>query len=342
MALNAHPPDERLVISQVEPRAPAGIDRTVDSQLLITVVSWNTREMLRACLSSIFAGLGSLKANVHVVDNASADGSPDMVRVELPEVRLIANSQNVGFASACNQSWRSATGRYWMLLNSDTELRPGALEALVAFADRHPRAGLVTARIVGEDGRPQHCAQPSPSILLTVLEALRVHRLVPHKWRALVWLGPYFGYDRPARLGWTWGTALLARRDAVAEVGTLSEDFFMYGEDLEWSLRMRRFGWQVWFCPDAEVLHHGGASSRQLWTDDASKQRLMLANIYKAIEISRGRVYGRLLLAVTVAVLACEVPLQWVMRRPDAEPRAKLRTYLDLLKRPRPSPSAAP
>src|SRR5262249_34045509 len=149
---------------------------------------------------------GSCAFEVHVVDNASADGSAEMVHTEFPQVRLIANDENLGFARANNRSWAQCQGRYWMLLNSDAELRPGALDALVSFMDSHPCAGLATARLINRDGTPQNCAQPSPSIFKTLLEAFRLHKLLPASARGRILLGPYWSYDRATPVGWTWGT----------------------------------------------------------------------------------------------------------------------------------------
>lgn len=277
----------------------------ISPDLTVTIVSWNTRDLLRACLQSLQQSKTRSRVEVHVVDNASHDGSFEMVRAEFPDALLILNSQNLGFAAANNQSWQQSSGRYWMLLNSDTEVKPGALDALIAFMDAHQRAGLATARLLNIDGTPQHCAQPNPSILRILFEASRLHKLLPDALRGQTMLGPYCSYKAPIQVGWTWGTALIARREAVEDVGPLSEDFFMYGEDLEWSLRMRRNGWEIWFCPEAEVLHYGGQSSAQKW-NDAGKLQIILNNIYKAIELNRGRVYVSALQAATLGALGIE------------------------------------
>jgi GT2 family glycosyltransferase len=273
--------------------------------LTVTVVSWNTRDLLRECLESLRDGCGRRRVEVHVVDNASEDGSVEMVRERFPEVKLMQNRENVGFARANNQSWRESRGRYWLLLNSDTRVPPGALDHLASLLDEQPRAGLATARLVNPDGTPQHCAQPLPSVGRTLLEALRLHKCLPARWRGRLLLGPYWTYDRPAPIGWTWGTALLARREAVQEAGPLSEDFFMYGEDLEWCLRMRRHGWEVWFCPEAEVVHLGGQSSAQRW-DEGGRTERILDGVYQAVRIDRGRLYVRLLQAATLGALFIE------------------------------------
>lgn len=278
--------------------------------LTVTVVSWNTRELLRACLNSIAAGARRVSVEVHVVDNLSHDGSAEMVRNEFPQVHLIANQDNVGFARANNQSWREAKGRYWLLLNSDAEARPGALDTLVEFMDTHQEVGMATARLVSPDGNPQHCAQPKVSLWRPVFEALRLHKLLPKTTRARMMLGPYFDYAQDIEVGWTWGTALIARREAVEKVGPLSDDFFMYGEDLEWCLRMRQGGWAIWFCAAAEVLHHGGQSSIQQW-DDAGKQRVTLDGIYRAIGMHHDRVY----MAMLHLSLWTSLSVEWLARR---------------------------
>lgn len=258
--------------------------------LTVTIVSWNTKELLRSCLRSVVRGTIRSRVEIHVVDNASTDGSPEMVRAEFPQARLTVNTTNVGFARANNQSWHESCGRYWLLLNSDTVVHHGALDALIEFMDSHTRAGLATARVVNPDGTPQFCAQREPGVGLTLLEATRLHKLLPRRIRGRLLLSTYWSYDEPMRLGWAWGTALVARREAVEEAGPLAEEFFMYGEDVEWSLRMRRRGWEVWFCPEAEVLHYGGQSAAQVWSD-AGRERVILDGIYRAVERHHGRVY---------------------------------------------------
>ncbi len=270
--------------------------------LTITIVSWNTRELLRGCLQSIQQSNTRAHLEIHVVDNASKDGSAEIVCAEFPSVKLIVNQENLGFAAANNQSWKQARGRYWLLLNSDAEVKPRALDTLVAFMDTHLQAGLATAKLLNPDSSPQYCAQPVPSIWRLVLETSRAHKLLPASWRGRVLLSTYWNYQATIPVGWTWGTALIARKEAVEAVGALSEDFFMYGEDLEWCLRMQRHGWKVWFCHNAQVLHYGGQSSAKKW-EDARKQKIILDNSYTAIEIHRGRLYVALLKTSTLLAL---------------------------------------
>ncbi len=228
-----------------------------------------------------------------------------MLRRDFPSVRLIANEHNVGFARANNQSWCIAGGRYWMLLNSDAEVREGALDALVEFMDSHPRAGLASARLVSPDGSPQHCAQPEPSIAAILIEAARLHKFLTPSVRGRFFQGPYWNYCQSGRVGWTWGTALVARRKAIVECGALSDEFFMYGEDVEWCLRMRRGGWDVWFCAEAEVLHHGGKSPLP-GSIGTNRLQTQLDGIYHAVTLHRGRRYTKILQAAVFLALAAD------------------------------------
>jgi GT2 family glycosyltransferase len=275
---------------------------------------------------------------VIVVDNASTDGTPDIVR-GLDFVQPMANDRNLGFAAAHSQAWGAARGRYWLLLNPDATLQPGSLRALVSFMERHPRAGLVGPRLVDDSGAVQHCAQPLPSVFLTVLEASRLHWLLPVRRRGRLLLGSYFPHDVSTRVGWTWGTALLARREAVAEVGTLSERFFMYGEDLEWGLRMRRAGWEVWFCAEAEVRHRGAGSASLRWSDTQRRERI-LRGVDDAIHSHRGAAYCRALKVASLVALGFEAASRRLRSRPvgpelSSALRYHWRTLVDRGREPR-------
>lgn len=281
--------------------------------LTITIVSWNTRELTRNCLRSLLTESVKRIAEVHVVDNDSKDGTVEMIRQNFPEVKLFANKENLGFARANNQSWNEANGRYWLLLNSDTIVKPPAIEKLIAFMDANLQAGMATAKLLNFDGTPQPCAQKEQSISLILLESSRLHKLLPEKKRGELMLGRYFDYKLPQKLEWAWGTALMVRRSAIEQVGALSNDFFMYGEDLEWSLRMREFGWEIWFCPQAEIVHFGGRSSEQMW-NKTEKNTIILNNCYRAIESHRGRFHVKLLRMATSAASSIELLLSKLRR----------------------------
>jgi GT2 family glycosyltransferase len=223
--------------------------------LSVIVVTWNVRELARDCLTALPAATAGISSEVIVVDNASADGSADMIAGEFPRVTLLRNDANVGFARANNRGIEVARGRFLTLLNSDTVPPPGSLSAMVAFMDAHGRAGAASPRLVRPDGSPQPYAygdDPSPVYLLRRAFA-QARGSFLHDW----------GVREPVRTQWVSGACLVARREAVEQIGGLDERIFMYFEDNDWCRRMRLAGWEIWYNPRAEVVHIGGASLNQ-------------------------------------------------------------------------------
>ncbi len=255
--------------------------KTMDNahpDLAIIVVSYNTCAMLRTCLRSVYAGLALFPASaqVWVVDNASTDGSPDMVLVEFPEVQLLALDQNLGFAAGNNTALRklgfgSATSRkpgnhqpdYVLFLNPDTEILGDAL-ARLADALRHTqKAGVVGASLVYPDGRFQHSAFRFPTLWQIWLDFFpRPARLLDSRLNGrypstLYHAGRPFAIDHPL------GAAMMARGEVIQQVGLMDEGYFMYAEEIDWCLRVKRAGWDVYCVPTAQIVHHAGGSTRQ-------------------------------------------------------------------------------
>lgn len=229
----------------------------------VIVVNWNLKELLGECLESVQRHSGSLEVEIIVVDNASTDGSAEMVRSRYPEAILIENRENVGFSRANNQAMDVARGRYLFLLNNDALLFEGSLPLLVEFMDDNPTTGLCGPRIINEDGSMQIRSKGRyPSITTAIghffLPASRQH------WGASM-LGFYEYRDQAEMwpMDWVSGCALLARREAVEAVGMLDADVFMYCEDVDWCYRMIRLGWQVFYVPSSAVLHYGGKSMKK-------------------------------------------------------------------------------
>jgi N-acetylglucosaminyl-diphospho-decaprenol L-rhamnosyltransferase len=227
--------------------------------LSIVIVNWNTAELLAACLRSVYAHADGLAIEVLVVDNASTDDSVAMVRCDYPQVRLIVNPANVGFARANNQAIAESGGRYVMLLNSDTELMPGCLGHLTSVADSDPRIAAVGARLANPDGSfqagPSDFLNPATAILEPwgIIQTLTRNRYYPS-----------YSPQRSNQLSecdWVGGACLVIRREAISDVGLLDETFFMNCEEMDWCYRMRRRQWRVLYDPDAHVIHHGGASA---------------------------------------------------------------------------------
>lgn len=250
--------------------------------LSVVIVSWNTRALLRDCLETVFRDLqanSGLRAEVWVVDNASADDSPAMVREAFPQACLLENADNIGFARANNQALREARGRYLLLLNSDTLVPEGALTALVAAMESEAGAAVCSPLLLNGDGSPQYCWARFPGFKDELAGSLDLSQ------------SPYPLTDfadaarrkdmRPFPVDWVGGACFLVRASAMAQVGLLDEGFFMYCEETEWCHRFRAHGWQALLVPGVTVTHLGGQSSKAV--PAATRQRM-----YR----SRVRLYG--------------------------------------------------
>ncbi len=228
--------------------------------LSIIIVSYEVRELVGRCLDSLHP---ALQLEVFVVDNASKDGTAEFVRDCFPGVHLIANSDNRGFAAANNQALEHAAGRYLMLLNPDTEVKPGALETLVSFMDLHPRAGICGPQLCYADGTRQQSAFGFPTLAQVYLD------LFPSNWRVqrsrINGRYPTALYERgqPFRVDHPLGAAFLVRRTVAEQVGFLDERFYIYCEEIDWALRIRAAGWESWCVPGAVIVHHEARSTRQ-------------------------------------------------------------------------------
>jgi GT2 family glycosyltransferase len=209
---------------------------------------------------------------VIVVDNASNDGSVEMVKKDFPQVTLIENLQNHGFAAANNQGINIAKGQYVLLLNSDTVILDKTIQKTVSFADAHPEAAVVGCRVLNPDRTLQPTCFMFPSILNMLLSTTYLYKLFPKS--------KFFGRERM-----TWwdrndvrevdvvtGCFMLVRQEAIKKVGTMDERFFMYSEETDWCYRLRKAEWKILFIPDAEIIHFGGQSSKQA----AAKMVLLL------------------------------------------------------------------
>ncbi len=235
--------------------------------LSVVIVNWNVRDLLRRCLLSLNLGAptSDLGLETIVVDNGSTDGSAQMVRDEFPVVRLITNAENRGFTAANNQGIAVAQGRYVMLLNPDTQVIGDALSTMLSFADAHPDVGVVGPQLLNPDGSVQSSRRRFPTLTTGFFESTWLQPFAPRRL-----LDRYYIRDQPddqtLDVDWVDGAALLARREAIAQVGLLDEGFFMYSEELDWCRRFRQHGWRVVYLPTAQIVHHRGKSSEQAAT----------------------------------------------------------------------------
>ena len=221
-------------------------------------MGYNGRQLIGRCLDSVLAQQGNFAVETIVVDNASHDGTADMVAERYPGVRAIASTKNVGYGGGLNQGFAVARGTYLLALNQDIALEPGALQALVQFAEAHPDAGAVGARLTYEDGRFQHSAFHFPDTRQAFFGFF--DGLVPLDSEANGRY-PTNQFERPFAAEHLLGACLLLRRAALDQVGTFDETFFMYYEETDLCVRLKRAGWQNYFTPDARVMHVSAAST---------------------------------------------------------------------------------
>ncbi len=228
--------------------------------LSIIVVNWNGGELLRRCLAALPAATGDLSVETLVVDNGSRDGSPDMIRRDFPSVVLLEPGRNLGFAAANNLALGRARGRHLLLLNPDTECRPGSLVTLSRFLDATPGAAACGPVLLDGDGRPALSWGTPPRLryhLLSILDPGR--NWLPRRWRAATMARPPLPGRRDAyRVDYIVGACLMLTREALDSVGPLDERFFLYFEESDWCLRARRQGLGVYLVPTAEVVHLEG------------------------------------------------------------------------------------
>jgi hypothetical protein len=227
------------------------------TEVSAVVVSYNTRDLLRECLRSVYAS-DLPPAEVFVVDNASADGTPEMVAAEFPAVTLIALDRNLGFAGANNVAIRRSRGDRVLLLNPDATIAPDGISGLSRALDRWPRAAAVGPRILNPDGSFQSCGYRFPTVLSELRQSRNVNRVV--SWV----LGPDRGPDlstEDREVDWSDGACMLLRREAIAQVGGLDERYFLYTEELDWCFNARKAGWSIVVVPSVTVWHHRGQSS---------------------------------------------------------------------------------
>lgn len=233
-------------------------------RLSVIIVSWNVVNLLRCCLESLRADLQGIDAEVFVVDNDSADGSAAMVANEHSWVKLIANKDNLGFAAANNQALKESKGEYILLLNPDTEVRAGAVSHLIRFLQEHRNVAVVAPQLLNSDGSIQRSCRAFPTFEGMFYELIGLSKLFPDH--------PIFGnykmldfdHTEEREVDQPEGACLMMRRAVIDEVGPLDEGFFMLFEEVDWCYRIKQAGWQIWFTPGAQVVHHYGQSIKQV------------------------------------------------------------------------------
>jgi GT2 family glycosyltransferase len=243
----------------------------VSLPISVVIVSYNSRELLRACLTSVEV---EQCGEVTVVDNSSSDGSDKVVTQEFPWVRLIKSKTNSGYGAAANLAIASCSSKYVLLLNCDTLLQRGSLQALSDYLDQHPTVAIVGPSLVNLDGTHQASCFAFPTPLQTLLKETSLSKLLSNDWLNS---SPRFAQSVP----WVLGAALTIRRQAFESVGGFDPSFFMYYEEVDLCYRLNKSGWQTHFTPSATVTHIGGASTKQQRTVMARQLYKSLCHFYR-------------------------------------------------------------
>jgi GT2 family glycosyltransferase len=241
----------------------ATLEQVTLLDLSVVIPSYNTRDLMEQALRTVAEASEGIGVEVIVIDNNSHDGSADMVAEKFPEVELIRAERNLGFASANNVAFERVRGRYVLLLNSDTIVRPDTLRTLVAFMDEHPEAGAAGCRILDPDGTLQlDCRRSFPTPAAAFYRLTGLSRLFPDSRRFARYNLTYLDPDEVNEVDALSGSCMIVRRQVLEEVGGFDEAYFMYGEDLDWCFRMRQAGWKIYYTPATEIIHFRGQSGR--------------------------------------------------------------------------------
>lgn len=229
----------------------------------VIIINYKTHGLTKACIDSVVEHTTGLSYEVILVENGSGQFSGQDAALWQADVQVIVSPDNLGFAGGNNLGIRQATGKYILLLNSDTYLISNALLTAYDYMERHPEAGVMSLRLIYPDGRHQSVAQRFPSVRYGLIELLRLQKLMGRKRAGRTLLGAFFDHRETVRADWVWGAFFMFPAAVLERLPgrRLDERYFMYAEDKQWCLDIGRAGYEIHFCADAEVVHIGGGSS---------------------------------------------------------------------------------
>ncbi|MGE5222657.1 MAG: glycosyltransferase family 2 protein [Omnitrophica WOR_2 bacterium] len=290
--------------------------------LSIIIINWNTHDLLGQCLRSIFANPPGSDFEIWVIDNGSTDRSLEMLKESFPSVKVIANHENVGFARANNQGMQQAEGEYFLLINSDTIVQPGAIDGMLHTAEENPEAGIVGCKLLNQDGSIQESWAEFPTVASEILGRNFRKRTQVSSGEALY------------RVDWVGGACLLVRKEAVQQVGMLDESYFMYSEEVDWCYRMKASGWNTYFLESVEIIHLGGGSARRTSFDQLLRLYDSKLRFFKK---NYGKWQARLLKSCLILVILSgiiwrEISVFLKLQR-DQDQRGRLQSQWQLIRR---------
>lgn len=299
--------------------------RHESKKLSVIIVNWNTKELLKNCLSSFIHNQYPFQLETIVVDNASTDGSAGMVQQQFPTVKLIQNTRNLGFAKANNIALQSTTADYFILLNSDTIAKNNAFTELFRFMEKHPEAGVVGPKLLNSDGTLQYSCTTFPDLwAIFFRESGLSGRFPKHRWFGK-WFLTWWDHQSTREVDTVSGACFLLRKQVYDVVGGLDERFFMYTEEVDWCYRIKKTGWKIYYSPGVEVMHLAGGSDH---TGTATFE--MYKSWYKYRMKHFGKAYTFAFIIVVSALMSLRIGLNWVRKianKDTEESERKIKFY---------------
>jgi len=232
--------------------------------LSIVIVTWNSQEFIQNCLDSIYLSQRNFSSEVTVVDNDSSDRTTQIIEELYPQVNLIQNKENSGYAKANNQGIEDSSGRYVLLLNPDTQLREDSLALMYQFMEENPEVGALGPKLINPDRTIQPSCREFPTFSTLVWEFSGLSILFPKSKTFSRWRMGYFAFDQTREVDQPMGSCLMLRRETLEDVGLLDENFPMFFNDVDLCYRIIKAGWKIYFYPEAVVIHHKGASTSKV------------------------------------------------------------------------------
>ena len=298
----------------------------------VSIVSYNTRDLLRDCLASLRARAaeGEVTVEVIVADNGSNDGSVAMVEREFPEFIVFHTGGNIGYGRANNAALARSTGRYFFVLNSDTEVEPGALREMRDFLDENPQIGCAGAKLILPDGSTQPSVGTDPTMRAVFFEQTYLDKMLPKSKLTGGYLLTWWDYKERREVEQVCGACLFVRREAWEAIRGFDPAYFMYFEDTDFCVRMRRAGWPIWYLPEARIQHRLGGSSGGDWRVRARMIAAYNQSRYYFWTRETGRAAGFLVKAFTLLGAALRL-LAWsgkALKNPrDGEARRQQKLF---------------
>lgn len=250
--------------------------------LSIIIVNWNTKDYLQKCLNSVYENTRDITFEIIIVDNASNDSSVEMVKYNFSGVILIENEKNFGFAAANNQALKRSRGKFVLILNPDTEVLPRSLNVMVDFLKRNSKAGAAGPKILNPDNSIQlTCARNFPTLSTEFFWLTTLIRRFPKNKIIGNYLMSYWDHNDRRQVDCLSGACIMVRRDVLEKSSFFDEDYFMYGEDIDLCYCIKKAGWQIWYLPDAKIIHYGGASSKKISESAAIYDRRAIQLFFK-------------------------------------------------------------